>query len=97
MVEVTRPSGKWWIQAVLIHGQSGRVVGSAPVSWVKILLLVRKDSGLTKVTQLKGKKLSLSDDAPINMWAGIACYPAHGMDTEELLAQADDALERAEQ
>jgi len=26
--------------AVLVHGQSGRVVGRAPLSWVKILLLV---------------------------------------------------------
>src|SRR5262249_8661223 len=30
--------GKNW--PVLIHGQSGRVVGEAPLSWAKILLLV---------------------------------------------------------
>lgn len=32
----------------------------------KILLLVRKDSNLSKIADLKGKKLSLSEDDPIN-------------------------------
>jgi phosphonate transport system substrate-binding protein len=32
----------------------------------KILLLVRKDSKLKKIADLKGKKLSISDDDPIN-------------------------------
>ena len=26
--------------AVLVHGQSGRIVGRAPYSWIKILLFV---------------------------------------------------------
>ncbi|HTO01423.1 MAG TPA: diguanylate cyclase [Microthrixaceae bacterium] len=26
------------------------------------------------------------------MWAGVACYPAHAFSTDELLAQADEAL-----
>ncbi len=29
------------------------------------------------------------------MWAGLACYPAHGFDTEEILAQAELALTAA--
>ena len=33
-----RYAGKAW--TVLVHGQTGRVVGKAPLSWVKILLLV---------------------------------------------------------
>ena len=26
------------------------------------------------------------------LWAGIACYPAHGFDTNEILGQAEVAL-----
>jgi predicted signal transduction protein with EAL and GGDEF domain len=29
------------------------------------------------------------------MWAGVACYPAHGLTTEEVLDRADLALDMA--
>ncbi len=29
------------------------------------------------------------------MWAGVACYPAHGLNTEEVLDRADQALDSA--
>lgn len=31
----------------------------------------------------------------LTMWAGIACYPAHGLSTDEILDQADNALDMA--
>ncbi len=38
---------------------------------------------------------ALDDEIDATVWAGVACYPAHAMGTEELLEQAQDALERA--
>ena len=29
------------------------------------------------------------------MWAGVACYPAHGFTTDEILDRADHALDLA--
>ena len=29
------------------------------------------------------------------MWAGVACYPAHGFTTDEILDRADNALDMA--
>jgi two-component system cell cycle response regulator len=31
----------------------------------------------------------------LTLWAGVACYPAHGFDVEELLDRADNALDSA--
>jgi hypothetical protein len=38
---------------------------------------------------------ALSDAEPMNVWAGVACYPAHAMSADEVLAQAEEALVRA--
>ncbi|MCC5953496.1 MAG: diguanylate cyclase [Acidimicrobiia bacterium] len=35
-----------------------------------------------------------TDDA-VTLWAGVACYPAHGLTTEEILDRADVALDAA--
>lgn len=35
------------------------------------------------------------NDPSITMWAGVACYPAHGFTTEEILDRADLALDMA--
>jgi hypothetical protein len=37
---------------VLVHGQNGRVVGQAPLSWVKILLLIALLAGAAAVVVL---------------------------------------------
>jgi len=38
----------------------------------------------------------LSEHAPgQTLWAGVACYPAHAFDTDEILQQAEAALEAA--
>jgi GGDEF domain-containing protein len=38
----------------------------------------------------------LAGGAPgLTMWAGVACYPAHGFDTDEVLDRADLALDAA--
>ena len=38
----------------------------------------------------------LATDAPdLTLWAGVACYPAHGFSTEEVLDRADVALDMA--
>jgi two-component system cell cycle response regulator len=34
-------------------------------------------------------------DPSVTMWAGVACYPAHGFATEEILDRADLALDMA--
>ena len=32
----------------------------------------------------------ITADAPgLTLWAGVACYPAHGFDTDEILDRAD--------
>jgi GGDEF domain-containing protein len=33
--------------------------------------------------------------AGLTMWAGVACYPAHGFSTDEILDRADNALDMA--
>lgn len=40
------------------------------------------------------RSLTVSDPS-ITMWAGVACYPAHGFTTEEILDRADLALDMA--
>ena len=38
----------------------------------------------------------LSDGSPgLTLWAGVACYPAHGFEVEETLDRADNALDAA--
>jgi two-component system cell cycle response regulator len=38
----------------------------------------------------------LATDGPgLTLWAGVACYPAHGFDTDEVLDRADMALDAA--
>ncbi|MCP3936513.1 MAG: hypothetical protein GY708_14190 [Actinomycetia bacterium] len=38
---------------------------------------------------------ALTNHCTMHVWAGVACYPAHAMDTTELQSQAEDALTRA--
>lgn len=39
---------------------------------------------------------NMTDASPgLTMWAGVACYPAHGLSTDEVLDQADHALDLA--
>lgn len=33
----------------------------------------------------------------LTLWAGVACYPAHGFDTRDLLARAESALAQAKE
>jgi hypothetical protein len=41
---------------------------------------------------------SLAESHPdVNVWAGIACYPAHAMEADEVMQQAEAALARAEE
>ena len=38
----------------------------------------------------------ITSQAPgLTMWAGVACYPAHGFTTDEILDRADNALDMA--
>ncbi len=37
------------------------------------------------------------DHANLTLWAGIACYPAHGFDTRDLLKRAESALTQAKE
>lgn len=37
----------------------------------------------------------LNENAALTIWAGVACYPAHGFHTPELLARAEHALTQA--
>jgi len=38
----------------------------------------------------------ITSEAPgLTMWAGVACYPAHGFTTDEILDRADNALDMA--
>jgi diguanylate cyclase (GGDEF)-like protein len=41
------------------------------------------------------RKALMATDPLITMWAGVACYPAHGFTTEEILDRADLALDMA--
>ena len=36
-----------------------------------------------------------SHEPGLTMWAGVACYPAHGFTTDEVLDRADLALDMA--
>jgi diguanylate cyclase (GGDEF)-like protein len=36
-----------------------------------------------------------TNDPGLTMWAGVACYPAHGFTTDEVLDRADLALDMA--
>ena len=36
-----------------------------------------------------------SSDPVLTLWAGVACYPAHGFSTEDILDRADMALDMA--
>ncbi|MGY6499813.1 MAG: GGDEF domain-containing protein [Acidimicrobiales bacterium] len=35
------------------------------------------------------------NDSNLTLWAGVACYPAHGFSSDSLMAQASDALDGA--
>ncbi len=37
----------------------------------------------------------ISEASGLTMWAGVACYPAHGFTTDEILDRADNALDMA--
>jgi two-component system cell cycle response regulator len=37
----------------------------------------------------------ISESSGLTMWAGVACYPAHGFTTDEILDRADNALDMA--
>ena len=39
----------------------------------------------------------MDTDDELTVWAGIACYPAHGMDSDEIITQCQDALVRAQE
>jgi len=41
------------------------------------------------------RRTLIDGDDSLRLWAGIACYPAHGMDAEEIMSQSTDALSRA--
>lgn len=61
------------------------------------LALVLEDtpeSGAVWAIERIRRTLGDGNDAP-RMWAGIACYPAHGMDADEIMTQSTDALARA--
>ena len=37
----------------------------------------------------------LGAQAGVTLWAGVACYPAHAFDSDEILAQTEQALKAA--
>lgn len=41
------------------------------------------------------RRAMAADDPDLTMWAGVACYPAHGFTTDEVLDRADSALDLA--
>ncbi len=59
-----------------------------------LLLEDTTDSGATWTAErIRTAMADVEPDAV--MWAGVACYPAHGLTTEEVLDRADQALDLA--
>lgn len=59
-----------------------------------LLLEDTADTGATWTAErVRMAVIEVESDAV--MWAGVACYPAHGLTTEEVLDRADTALDNA--
>jgi GGDEF domain-containing protein len=59
-----------------------------------LLLEDTSDTGATwSAERVRSAMNQIEPDAV--MWAGVACYPAHGLNTEEILDRADAALDAA--
>ncbi len=59
-----------------------------------LLLEDTTDAGATWTAErVRMAVIEVESDAV--MWAGVACYPAHGLTTEEVLDRADTALDNA--
>ena len=63
------------------------------------LALVLEDTpesgAIWAVERIRRNLASTGDE--LTVWAGIACYPAHGMDTDEIITQCEEALQRAQE
>lgn len=52
-----------------------------------------ENGAIWTIERLRRKTVAALDVS--TLWAGVACYPAHGFDTEEILSQAEVALAAA--
>ncbi len=52
-----------------------------------------ENGAIWSVERIRRHMMSLHSG--LTMWAGVACYPAHGLTTEEVLDRADLALDMA--
>jgi GGDEF domain-containing protein len=64
----------------------------------RIALLLEDTPENGAVWAVERIRRSLSEiDASVKLWAGIACYPAHALDSDEVLARCEEALVRAQE
>ena len=61
---------------------------------VQAALAILRDAGFP----VERIRIHLAESGTIHtVWAGIACYPAHAFDKDEIRRQAEDALRQAKE
>lgn len=80
------------VQETLRDCDTACVLGSGHIA---LVLEDTPENGAIWAVERIRRTLIDTDDS-LTVWAGVACYPAHGMDTAEVMAQCEDALDRAQ-
>ncbi len=81
--------------AVAIHDTLRECDTACVMNETDIALVLEDTPENGAVWVVERVRRALEDRLPAHVWAGIACYPTHAMDADELLSQANAALERA--
>ncbi len=92
--EIDRPSYDSDIADII--GETLRECDSAFVLGNDDIALILEDTPESgAIWVVERLRRAFTDHRAMYVWAGVACYPAHAMDTSAVLSQAEDALTRA--
>jgi len=91
----TTASDRDRLVAVAIHDTLRECDTACVMNETDIALVLEDTPENGAVWVVERVRRALEDQLPTHVWAGIACYPTHAMDADELLSQANAALERA--
>lgn len=92
--EVDRPAHNETVARIV--GETLRECDSAFVLSADDIALILEDTPESgAIWVVERLRRAFGEQLSMNVWAGVACYPAHAMDAVELGSQADEALVRA--